>query len=213
MSNYNDMSDADFLVFYNNLTTVAAANVTPLGLSPADVTTLNTAKTNYTNGLNGRVAAADAAKAATITKNSTKVAALNLVRLWANQWQNDPAVSDELKSQLGLPIHDETPSPRPIFTCTQLSATGYSNGVNKMRWFRNGNLYGASFVVEFSRDNGTTWSIAGVSTKASFDHLNQPPVATLYRVRTERRGLSSPPTDPVALFFEGGETIQLQQAA
>jgi hypothetical protein len=213
MATYYNMPDAEFLAWMTNFTNVTGANTGALGLSPSQQTALVNAKNAYSNGLIGRQNAADAAKAATLTKDAAKDAALELVRTWANQWQNNPAIPKTLIQQLGLPVRDTTPSPRPIFTPSQLSATGFSNGVNKIRWNRNGNQSGCTFVVEYSRNNGTTWAIAGVTNKARFDHTGQPPKATLYRVRAERRGQQSPPTDPVALFFEGDDSVQLQLAA
>lgn len=213
MSNYNKITDAEFLVWMTHFTTVTGANADTLGLSSAQQTALVNAKNGYATGLAGRQAAADAAKTATLAKEEAKATALELVRTWANQWQSNPAIPRTLIAELGLPVRETKPSPRPIFTPSQLSATGFSNGVNKIRWHRNGNLPGCTFIVEFSRNGGTTWTIAGVTAKARFEHTGQPPLPTLYRVRTERRGLQSPPTDPVALFFEGEESVPLQVAA
>lgn len=214
MASYYNMTEAEFRAWYANWATVAVANSIPLGLAPADVTAINTAKTNYANAVTNYIAARDAAQAATNVKNGAYGAAFALVQQWSNQWQANPGISDSLKLSLGLNLRDPNPSPRPIFPVTQLSGTGNSVGTVKLRWSRNGNLPGCSFIVQ-SRPVGGEWTFLTVTTRTRVAIMGQALEPTEYRVLTERRGILSEPSDPVVVYSnEGGGTgLQLLEEA
>ncbi len=215
MAHYYDLSEAAFRAWYDNWATVAVANTGTLGLGVEGAAAITTAKTNYATAVADYTAAHDAAKAATSTKNAAYETALGLVQQWSNQWQANPAVSDPLKLELGLNIHDTTPSPRPIYAISELSGTGNSVGTVRLRWNRNGNLPGCNFIVQ-SRPTGGEWSFLAVTSRTRLALVGQPLSATEFRVLVERRGILSEPSDPVVVFSEGGgspELILLEDAA
>jgi hypothetical protein len=208
MPSYYNLSETEFRAWYNNWSTVAAANSVALGLSPGDVSAINGARTTYTNAVASYVTAHDAARAATESKNEAYAAAFDLVQRWSNQWQANPGISDGLKLSLGLYIRDTTPSPRPIFPISQLSGSGNSVGTVKLRWNRNGNLPGCTFIVQ-SRPVGGTWTFLAVTTKTRLSIMNQGLTPTEFRVLTERRGILSEPSDAIVVYGDGGESTTL----
>lgn len=210
---FYDLGDSQFLVFLNNFISVANTNKTTLGMTAMDITNLTTLKAAYQTALDAKAAAAEAAKSATQAKVEAKAEALGKVRFWANQFYANPSVTPSLRLLLGLPAHDTTPSPAPVFTPNQVSASGYSNGTNVIKWKPNGNTYGVTYTIEYSRNNGVTWQAAGTSTARQFRHTGQPAQPTLYRVKATRRTITSAPSDPVALYFTSGPEVPLQIAA
>lgn len=187
MNNYNKMSDAQFLQFAQNFVEVAEANTTALGIDESVIGQMLTRLTQYGNALTARVSAFDAAKAATITKQGKKQQMLDIVRQYANQWQANPSISETLKQELGLPIHDKTPSPRPVFTPTDLYVRTICSGTNWLRWNRNGNYPQTVFEIQYSYDNPNSWEWLEVTTKSDFRHTDQTPGRVVYyRVRANR---------------------------
>lgn len=208
MPTYYQLSEVHFRNWFSNFVSTAVANASTLGLSPGTITQFNTTNSSYQTAVSGYITAHDAAKASTTTKNNAYNAAFELVQLWANQWQLDPAVPNTLKQQLGLTIRDGEPSPRPIFPVTQLSGTGNSVGTVKLRWNRNGNQAGCTFMVQSRPVGGSQWSLVTATTRSRVALGSQPLVATEYRVVTERRGQFSEPSDGVVVFGEGGGNSQ-----
>ncbi|MCW5947360.1 MAG: fibronectin type III domain-containing protein [Fimbriimonadales bacterium] len=187
MSNYNKMTDAQFLQFAQNFLNVAESNSSALGLNEGQIGQMNSALGQYSTALTARTNAFDAAKAATTTKNTKKQSMLDLVRLYANQWQANPSISNTLKQQLGLPIHDNTPTPRPVFTPTDLYVRTICSGTNWLRWNRNGNFPQTVFEIQYSYDNPNSWEWLDVTTKSEFRHTDQTPGRVVYyRVRAKR---------------------------
>ena len=99
-------------------------------------------------------------------KNNNRAAVLALFGQYSGEWQADPSVPDLLIANLGLKVHDDTPSVIGAVTPLNFFAEGNGNGEVKLKWSRNGNVWGCSFWVEVSFDEGATWQIASSSTKA-----------------------------------------------
>ncbi len=187
MSSYNNMPDAQFLTFAENFVSVAELNATPLGIDEGQIGQMTTALNQYGSALTGQANAHDAAKAATITKKAKKAAMLDIVRLYANQWQANPSISSTLKQELGLPIHDTTPTPRPVFTPSDLYVRTICSGTNWLRWNRSGNFPYTSFEIQYSYDEPNAWQWLDVTTRSEFRHIGQTPGrAVYYRVRAKR---------------------------
>lgn len=123
------------------------------------------------------------------------------MQYYANAWQIDPDVSDDLKLSLGLEIRDTTPSPRPIYQVTGLSASGSDTGIVKLKWSRTGNLPGCNFIVQASQ-NGGDWNFVTVTTKSRVAIGGQAMVPTAYRIVTERRGQFSAASGSVNVYSE-----------
>ena len=94
--------------------TTIAANPVEYGLTAADVTELQTSQTSFDAGLAEMVQQRDAARAATNLKASTRKAFEEMIRQYARQIQANPSVTDVLKLDAGLPVHDTRPSPIPM---------------------------------------------------------------------------------------------------
>lgn len=85
-------------------------------------------------------------------------------------------------------------------TPTELSATGYSNGVNAVSWNRANNGYGVSFIVEAKSGNGG-WNIIGVTKRQRFTHSGQTPGETImYRVQAQSASGSSEYSDTAVIY-------------
>jgi hypothetical protein len=196
--------EAQFNTWLQNFSTKCVANDTILDLSAPDLFEIQTDAENYTNSYVAQAAAKDALKGATAERNTNRKSATAMARAYAKRFKSNPAVSDQLLGELGI-LSSSTSG--PVVTVTALDVMGCDNGVNKLTWDRNGNATGTTFIIEFSKNGGTTWSFAGAVSKVTFSHEGQAPgQTTWYRVISNRASTSSAPTAPVVAYPSGGET-------
>jgi hypothetical protein len=214
---YNSMTDLELQLFVENLAAKAAQHLVQLKLSNSQMTNLNQKTQAYATALQAQTAAADAAKAATITKAESRQEILDLVRMHANQWQADPSVSDALKQELGLPVHDSKPTPRNVFVPADLIIRPTVSGTNLLRWKRNGNQPGAMFEIEYSLDAPGFWQYLDTSSRASYSHDGQTPGrAVYYRVRAKRTDRVSDWSNMAVAYGQETDpatTLTLEEAA
>ena len=209
MSDYNNFSDGALEAWYANFVDVANTNSAVLGLGLPEILELETARDDFEAARTGRANAAAAAIAATVDKNNNRSGVLTLVGGYNSQWQADPAVSDLIIADLGLTVHDETPSTIGVFTPLNFTASGQGNGNVTMKWQRNGNKWGCNFFVEVSTDNGVTWSLKTATTKARITLIGVTIQPTIYRVRAERNGTISGASSQSLVY---GDTAPVEES-
>ena len=109
---YIPKNDDELLVFAENLYTYALANYTrwqvpsPQSFLEAPVAAYKTALTVYQNPNHGKID--------TLNKNETKKTLDSALRTYIQGFiARNPAVTDEDRERMGLPLRDTTPSPHP----------------------------------------------------------------------------------------------------
>ncbi|MCC6402683.1 MAG: hypothetical protein IT207_01600 [Fimbriimonadaceae bacterium] len=209
-NNYFSLPDDQLAAWLTNFNTVAAANATPLGLDPAELTQISNAKTNFQNALNAKVAASATALAATSTKNQNRVTSLATIRVFVNGWYAAGNVSDNLLLQLGLVPHDQGGSSVPVFVPANLVCNP-CNVTNKLQWGRAGNAEGTNFVIEQMLPGGQ-WTYLDSTTKTRYSVQDAVPGQQVsYRVYSQR-GNDRSGYSNVVTAYGGGGGQQLQAA-
>lgn len=197
---YIPSKEGDLIPWAENFIAVANANLTTLGLVAADITGLTTKKNDYTTKLNNAIAKQAEAKAATEAKNLSKSALVSQIRLLARQIQARPGVPDNLKEQLGLTVSDPNPSPTNPNPPTQLTGKIGTGGLGNIKWNRNNNPYGTTFIVEWSKNSENGWQIIGTTTKTTYEvNLIEPSGRNYYRIKAQRGGNTSEPSNVIVL--------------
>lgn len=183
MPTYYRTSKTAFQAWLTNFVTVAAANDAALGLTLPDVTALQTQLTDLDAAYAARTTAFNAAKGATQDRDAQITAAKDLVASWANQWQAQ-GIDSQLLADLGLVVHDTTPTTRTVYVPSDITVTPNATGTNWVRWNRNGNVQGMKFDLEVAYDGSDVWTAVTTVTAASYKHQGQTPGReTAYRVR------------------------------
>lgn len=208
-------TDAQLVSAAQNYVTVATANTGPLGLSPADITSVTAASTAYGTDFNQMVVARDAAKAATQGKDLSKSGLLTVIRGQAARIQANTSVSDELIALLGLPVRSGTRTPVVPVPPSNLVATGYDNGDTRLTWKANGNKQSVAYVVEERIGEEGNWTVAASPlTKTKVVLAGQIPGQTkFFRIRATRNELVSGPSNTAVVYEQGGGSVQLEIAA
>lgn len=195
--------DGNLVGWFNNFATQCDSYSTLLGLTAAEVASIEAASSNFSTAWNGMNTAHAAAKEATTNKNTVRRNSVSLARQFAREFKANPTVPESLLEALGVVGSGGT---TPVVPVTALSGVGQSDGVNQLRWNRNGNSQGTTFVVEYRIGTVGDWLFAGVTSRTRFSHTNQQPgVEISYRVIASRSGVNSVPCSPVVLYAGGGE--------
>lgn len=186
MSDHRRLSNSEFRYLLNDIFTKAGGNEAEFGLTPAIVDDVKDRRDGMTAKIDDKVAKKAAAKAST--------SALNLERKDANELVSDlkmamraAKVSANKFIELGFDADDLTPSAVALFTPSGLVVQGFSNGTNELKFNRNGNKQGPTFLIEARIGEATDYIIIGTTRKQNFKHLGQKPgVKIVYRVRAQR---------------------------
>lgn len=210
MANYMPATEGAYLVWQNNFVSVAGDNAATLGLSAGEVSTITTATANFASAYDAVEAAKLAYQAAILTKKAAEAASRETLRQYAMEFKNNPSVSLALKTNLGLNM---TITPLgPVVPPSDLTATAYTNGVNRLKWKRNGNRQ-TVFIIEALYAGSSEWTIVGQATKTSIDFedcvVGQ---GVTYRVRAMRSAVESAPSNFASVYIEDAPALTLQAA-
>lgn len=171
-----------------NFASVATANATLLNLSVGQTSTLTSLATAFENAQITNTAAKLAAKGAASAKRGMRQATEDQFRSTAKVINANPNITNTLKSELGINV---TPTPvGPVVPATDLTAIGYANGQNKLKWKRGTNAPGTGYLIEASYGDSEEWSFVAMSTATRYTHTSQTPGAKVtYRVISQRAGV------------------------
>ncbi len=188
MANYFPSKDADFIAWLANFLTVANANLAALGLIAGDLTPISTLQPTYSTNLNDVEAKKAALASAVDTKDATKDAIIQKLRIVVNKIQANPAVTPALKLQLGISPRDGSHYPVSPVPPNELVAELLPDGSIELDWSRNGNAPGTQFVIEYSIPPNLQWILLNVVTKTSFVHSGHPVGLPIQYIVKARRG-------------------------
>jgi hypothetical protein len=112
---YLPTADSEFTAWLKNFVDYAGANTAALGLTPAEVTLLTSARTNWEAAFLANIAAQGNAQATRQTKDASRTAAQDLIRPLVQRIQTTGTVQDANREGLGITVRStsRTPSPTP----------------------------------------------------------------------------------------------------
>lgn len=195
--------DAKYVSWLKNFAAQCESYSTILGLSATEVSSIESAASSFETNFDGMVAANATARQATEDKNLSRRSTQSLVRRFAKEFKANPAISPAILQALGVVANA---SSSPVVPVTSLVGVGQSDGVNQLRWNRNGNSQGTTFIIEYRLGGSVDWQFAGVTTKIRFSHINQIPGQEIwYRVISSRAGVNSVPCTPEAIYGNDGD--------
>src|SRR5436190_3945083 len=108
--------EEDFNNFINTFVNYVSAHAVNLGVPPATATALSNALLVWTDSLAAHDTAQIAATSARTTKDSARDALTIITRTAARSIQANPTVTDEVRTLMGLPIHDDSRTRPPVPT-------------------------------------------------------------------------------------------------
>ena len=204
-SDFLPSEEAQLQIWYNNFVQKCEKHEAVLDLDAQEFLEISSASTSLSTELNAVKEAQTTYRSAVAEKNTVKASSIATARAYAKQFKANPNVSQSVLQDLG--VVSSTPN-NPVTMVTNLTAVGCDNGVNSLKWSRNGNSSGTQFIVEYSIGNQLNWKFAGAPTRAEFDHENQTPGTFIwYRVTATRANNYSVPCPAVSVYgnSENGE--------
>lgn len=186
MADHRKLSNSEFLNLLNQLATKADGNAADFGLTQDIVDEAKARRIGLQTKVNDQTAKKSAAKASTSVVNQT--------RKGDDEFLSDvkammrlAKVSPDKFIEAGFDEDDSIVSIIVPQTPTDLVVSGASDGINKLKFNRNGNKPKTVFLVEAKIGNATDFVIIGTSMKQTFEHKNQKPgVKIVYRIRAQR---------------------------
>ena len=184
---YIPTKEGEVVPWIENFVQVATANAAALGLGTVDITALKTMNGDLAGKINAAIAKQSEAKAATESKNITKDKTIDVVRSMVRQVQAKPGVPDNLKAQLGITIPSPSPTPSVLYPPKDLSAEMTAGGLCLMKWNRNSNNYGTTFIIEAGNKTTEKWEMIGTTTKSQYEaKLPNTLGNNLFRVKAQK---------------------------
>lgn len=197
---YVPNGEAQYDAWLKQFVAYCVANEKELGLTPEVISELTALRDAYTSVLQESVRLKAELKGVTKQKGEARNAATQVARSLANQFKANPEISAIALGHLGLITRK---SAHPLQPVNKLTVVGFENGINQLKWNRNGNSSDTVFLVEYSLNSGGTWFFAGAVSKVKFIHGNQTPGRTVhYRVFANRSGVTSTPTKAVPVYSQ-----------
>jgi hypothetical protein len=113
MPDYLPTREAELLPYSQNYSATLTASPATYGVLPADATALSSLVTGFANAYTEASDPNTRTKPKIVAKDLAKAQLIASLRSLSQRIQNNPAVSAEKKSELGLPIWDREPSTVP----------------------------------------------------------------------------------------------------
>lgn len=118
---YVPENDAQFSVWADSFVATVETNEAGYGLTTDDVAELKALEADWDGKFAELISTRDAAKSATVEKDESRSAYETKIRQLAQKIQNDPAVSEGLKVDAGLPAYSKTRTPVPVPTTSPIA--------------------------------------------------------------------------------------------
>jgi hypothetical protein len=199
---YIPSEEAQLQIWLNNFASKCEKHDVILDLDTTELAQINNAAINLSNELTNASEAKTTYRSAIGEKNAVKSVSIATARSYARTFKANPSVPESVLLDLGI-VSSNTSN--PVTMVTGLTVVGCDNGINSLKWNRNGNSSGTQFIVEYSIGTQTNWKFAGAPTRTSFDHEGQAPgVFTWYRVTAMRANNSSVPCPAVSVYGSTG---------
>ncbi len=190
--------DTQLQLWLTNFKTVATANESVLDLTADELLAINAGTADFNTKMTALEAAKKAQSGATSNKNGSKSEISSTVRGLARKFKANPNVSEGLLNSLGVLANGTT---GPVVTVNGVEAMGCDDGVNTIKFNRNGNVQGTTFVIEYKVQGSSVWLFGNAITKTTWNHEGQTPGQQIwYRITSARAGQRSAPSVPVSVY-------------
>lgn len=202
MPSFSTMSDAELINWMTNCITVAEPNPEKYGLTAAQVTALKAKRNDLIAKMNARIAADDAAKAATAAQTASRNSAEPDCSYLTTIIKANPNISDADKIALGIEPKKAPTRTAPV-TPTGLIVNGYENGTNFLKWERAGNKPNTMFIIECREEGETDFKYLAATTETSYEQKS----ATVgrqcaYRAKAQRSGEESAYSNVAVVYMK-----------
>jgi hypothetical protein len=189
---FRKLSNPNFVIWAANLVTFYNANKAATNLSGSKVEDLAAKQTLLAENLALKQSLDDKIKAVNDEIKLVRNESNDIASQISTLVKNDSAVSNSTVEQLGFSANKSVNTSSTPNTPTDLVGKGTSDGINSLKWNRNGNRQGVMFIIEAKIGDAANYVMVSAETGSRFDHINQiPGVKIQYRVKAKRSNAES----------------------
>lgn len=189
------------VVLAQQIVSATTSSPTSFGLTAGQLTALTAAA----DVVNSAITDYEAAKANCQSAKEFRASAANQlidqIAVIARAVYAKQGLTNAQIASTGLAVHDNYPSPGQVAEPTNLLAKPQVNGYVNLKWNRNGNKSGTTFMLQTSTDS-ETWSTIYATTKAKATvSFFAPGEQAFFRVIAQRNDEISAPSEAVGIYF------------
>lgn len=199
---YSRMSNAEFTIFCTNLLNEIELNKDTLGFLPAKVTELANGNNLHKTDLVTRQNLQDGVKAVNVGIKTRRKDLNKMVGKLEASAKNSDDVSDSLLERLGFDARESNAVSQPVTAPKELSVSGSSDGVNRLKFNRNGNKQGTMFYIYAKIGSATEAALIDVITNTNYEHKNQTPGVKVQYFVKAKRGETESAASNTAIVYE-----------
>jgi hypothetical protein len=184
---YKKMKNPEFTIFVENMVNQAEANKTTLEFDAAKITELNDNNILLKAKLLSIQNLQDTLDSEIQSIKMLRISMNGAVEKLEIDAGNNDKVSGSLIELLGFSVKNSNNGSSGVAVPMDLLVNGTSDGINHLKWSRNGNRQGTTFIIEAKIGDSNNWIIIDAVTNTKYDHKNQTPgVKVQYRIRAKR---------------------------
>ena len=198
-----DIPDADYDSALESFLEAAAANAAALGLSPEEIEAMSTEFAAYHQAVVAVVTARAKLAAAVTAKEELKANARAMVNSAAKAWRANIAIPEEILELVQVAPHRAPKALTAPNVVTDVVVTADGGGDLTIRWNPNGNIPRTLYMVETAPTGSGPWTLVATVTAKKFRMQGTPGTPMWFRVRAQRRGISSNACNPVSIWTGG----------
>lgn len=195
------LSNSAFIIWAETMLATVENNIGATNIDSTLITEAKTIRVSLNTNLSEKQALEDnlAGKVQEIKFNR------NLLNKLAAKIQallkNDSDVSNSFIEQAGFNVNDGVKSVIVPLSPTNLVVTGTSDGINLLKWSKNGNKPGTLYIIEAKTGDDGEWIMIDVVKTLKFEHKNQiPGVKMQYRVKSKRNDTTSTASNVAVVY-------------
>jgi hypothetical protein len=194
-------NDAEFAVWLANLLNKTTVNKTTLKVSDAKLTTLDAKLIAFNENLALKQQKKEESTAQTTLVGNLRKDLNKEVGLLNTGFKGIEDLPPHLLEELGLSVNEGSSGITPPSVPLDLVVMGTSDGVNALKWKRNGNRQGTTFIIEAKIGDLKIWTMIDAVTGSAYKHKNQTPgVEAQYRVKAKRGELESGSSNSAVVY-------------
>lgn len=194
-------NDAEFAVWLANLLNKAKINKTILRLTNEQLDALETKLDSFNANLALKQQKKEESTAQTTIVGNERKDLNKEVGLLNNGFKGIDGLPPNILEELGLSVNEASFGTSQPSAPLDLVVMGTSDGINSLKWNRNGNRQGTTFLIEARLGDSENWTIIDAVTGSTYKHKNQKPgVKAQYRVKAKRGELESGYTNTAVVY-------------
>jgi hypothetical protein len=189
---FRKLSNPNFVIWAANLVTFYNANKAATNLSGSKVEDLAAKQALLAENLALRQSLNDRVDAVNNDIKLLRNDANDIASQISTLVKRDSAVTNSTVEQLGFSANKAVSTSSTPNTPTDLVGKGTSDGINSLKWNRNGNRQGVMFIIEAKIGDAANYTMVDAVTGSRFEHVDQiPGVKIQYRVKAKRSNAES----------------------